>query len=78
MSNQPEDHLFSNGLITVKQACKEFSVSAAFLYAAMERGELGYVKLRRARRIPRQEMLEYVKANYKPGWKPRPGETGKE
>jgi excisionase family DNA binding protein len=57
---QPRSELVADGLLTVVEACKMLAVSRSFLYAAMDNGALSYVKLGRARRIPRRALIEYV------------------
>jgi excisionase family DNA binding protein len=52
--------LLAEGLMTVREAASLCRVSRAFLYAAMDRGELPYCKLGRARRIPRRGLLEFM------------------
>jgi excisionase family DNA binding protein len=52
--------LLAEGLLTVREAASLCRVSRGFLYAAMERGELPYCKLGRARRIPRRGLLEFA------------------
>lgn len=54
-------------MMTVYQVCSELKASRAFVYRLMSTGELGFVEMGRARRIPRQAMLEYLAANYRPG-----------
>lgn len=53
----------SDGLLRVADAARFLSVSRSTLYELMDRGELRYVKLGRARRIPRQALSELVEKN---------------
>jgi excisionase family DNA binding protein len=46
------------GLMTVKGAVEFLCVSRSWLYGAMDRGELAYVRLGRARRIPKRALIE--------------------
>lgn len=44
--------VINDGLATVDEAAEFLGIGRSWLYAAMERGELCYCKLGRARRIP--------------------------
>lgn len=63
------DALVADGLMTVAQASEFLSVARSTLYLAMERGELPYVKLGRARRLPRRAVIEFAAANLHGGWR---------
>ena len=52
MSNRGRD-LCEDGLLTVADAARFLGLARSTLYVLMERGELSFVKLGRARRIPR-------------------------
>jgi excisionase family DNA binding protein len=56
--------------VPVAEAARLLSVSRSFVYTAMERGHLLYVKLGRARRIPRRALTEYVAARLRGGTRP--------
>jgi excisionase family DNA binding protein len=58
----PHTYLLADGLVSTAEAARSLSVSRSFLYVAMGRGELPYVKLGRARRIPRRALIEFVAA----------------
>ncbi len=62
------DGILSEGLVSVSQASKLLSLSRSTLYSLMERGELPYVKLGRARRVSRKALSELVARNAKGGW----------
>lgn len=50
--------LVADGLLTVKEAIAFISLSRSTLHKLMENGQLGYVKIGKARRIPRKALLE--------------------
>jgi excisionase family DNA binding protein len=50
--------LVSEGLCRVGEAARFLGVSRSTLYQLMDRGELPYVKLGKARRIPRNGLVE--------------------
>lgn len=52
--------LVADGLLTVEQAGRLLSCSRSYLYARMDSGELPFVRLGRARRIPRRAVLEFA------------------
>jgi len=60
--------LVGEGLVTVAQACRFLAVSRSFLYGAMERGEIAYCRLGRARRIPVRALMEYAAKRLQGGW----------
>ena len=47
-------------LLTIEQTARLLSVSRSFLYAQMDAGELPFVRLGRARRLPRRAVLEFA------------------
>lgn len=49
-------------LLTIPNAAKQLSVSRGMLYNLMERGDLAYVKIGRARRIPVCEIDRLINA----------------
>ena len=55
--------LVAAGLVTVREAASFLGISVAGLYALMARGELPFVKLGRARRIPRRALVELAARN---------------
>jgi excisionase family DNA binding protein len=50
--------LVADGLVTVREAAQWLGLGRAKLYQMMERGELAYVKIGRARRIPRGALVD--------------------
>jgi len=48
--------LVKDGAMTISEAMRFAGVGRSFLYEAMERGELAYVKIGKARRIPRRAL----------------------
>ena len=62
------DEVLADGLLTVQDAAAFLSVGIRTLYDAMERGELPYCKIGRARRIPKRGLLAFAGANLKGGW----------
>jgi len=52
----PED-LVADGLVTVKEAEEFLGIRRSKLYELMERGELPYVKIGSARRIPKRALI---------------------
>ena len=50
--------LVADGLVTVREAAQWLGLGRAKLYQMMEQGELAYVKIGRARRIPRGALVD--------------------
>jgi excisionase family DNA binding protein len=50
--------LVADGLVTVREAAEWLGLGRAKLYKMMEQGELAYVKIGRARRIPRGALID--------------------
>ncbi|MFI5398499.1 MAG: helix-turn-helix domain-containing protein [Candidatus Binatia bacterium] len=63
-----EVDMVQDGLAGVREAAKFLSLSRSTLYALMESGQLVYVKIGRARRIPRRALIELAAANVRGGW----------
>lgn len=61
--------MVEEGLLSVREAARFLSVSRSTLYELMESGQLHYVKLGRARRIPRRAVLELAARNLRGGWR---------
>ncbi len=59
--------LVADGLLVVSKAADFLGLSRSKIYALMDSGELVYVKLGRARRIPRRALIELAAANLKGG-----------
>jgi excisionase family DNA binding protein len=60
--------LVSDGLLNVAESAVFLRLSRSAVYALMERGELQYVKLGRARRIPRRALEQLAASNMQGGW----------
>ena len=54
--------LVAEGLMRVAEVAEFLGVSRGFVYAEMARGALPWLKLGRARRLPRRAVLEYAAA----------------
>lgn len=65
MAGRPD--LLSEGLLTVGEACRLLAVSRSFLYSQMDAGAIPFVRLGRARRIPRAALLAYVSRHLRGG-----------
>lgn len=68
--DRPAADLIADGLLTVEQAGRLLSCSRSYLYARMDAGELPFVRLGRARRIPRRAVLEFAAARLTGGQAP--------
>lgn len=68
MDNKISVDLVGAGLLNVEQACEWTGLSRAKLYQLMEKGELPFVKIGRARRIPKRALIEFAAANLRGGW----------
>lgn len=64
--------LVQDGLATVAEAQKFTSLSRSTLYSMMDAGQLVFVKLGRARRIPWRALVELAAANVRGGWQSDP------
>lgn len=67
----PRESEYAQGvekLLKVAEAAKLLSLSRSTLYQLMESGQLVYVRIGRARRIPRSALAEIMKKNWKGGW----------
>ena len=62
-----EGELVSEGLMRVPEAARFLSVSRAHVYSLMDRGELPWVKLGRARSIPRAAVTRLAAENLRGG-----------
>jgi excisionase family DNA binding protein len=52
-----------DGLVTVRDSAAFLKISVASVYALMARGELPYVKIGRARRVPRRALFDLATKN---------------
>ena len=57
------------GLLTVAEVAKMLHVARTTVYGLMARGVLQYVKIGKARRIPRAAVRDFVNRNLKGAWK---------
>jgi excisionase family DNA binding protein len=64
------DALLADGLVPVSEAAAFLGVSRSTLYALMERGELPYVKIGRARRVPRRALITLAAARLRGALQP--------
>lgn len=64
-----KEAVVEEGLLSVREAARFLSVSRSTLYELMESGQLHYVKLGRARRIPRRAVLALAARNLRGGWR---------
>lgn len=58
-----DDSLMKEGLCNTSESAVFLGVSRSTVYLLMETGRLPYVKIRRSRRIPRQALIDFAKAN---------------
>lgn len=70
------DALLGDGLTDVKGAAEFLAVSRTTVYGLMETGQLRYVKIGKARRIPRRALVELAAANLRGGWADASGPAG--
>lgn len=68
MDRDQAARLVGEGLMTVEQACEWIGLSRAKLYQLMEQGRLPYVKVGKARRIPKQALVEFAAEHLRGGW----------
>lgn len=66
---QSKIELVTDGLAAMKEAIQFSGLSRSKIYNLMENGELAYVKIGRARRIPRRALVELAAANLRGGWR---------
>jgi excisionase family DNA binding protein len=59
--------LVSGGLLTVREAEAFIGLKRSMLYKLMDRGELAYVKIGAARRIPKAALIKLAAENLKVG-----------
>jgi excisionase family DNA binding protein len=61
------DDLVADGLLTVAEATSFLSVSRSTLYGLMDQGRLAWVKIGRARRVPKRALVALASANLRGG-----------
>ena len=55
--------IVADGLLTIKEAGAFLKVSRATIYTLMDSGDLPFVKIGRARRIPKRAVIEFAQRN---------------
>jgi excisionase family DNA binding protein len=55
--------LVGDGLLTVSEAIAFMRLSRSTLYTLMDEGELAYVRIGRARRIPKRALIDLAMAH---------------
>lgn len=68
MNKQDGECLVADGLVSIDDAMGFLQVSRSTLYALMDQGLLQYVKLGRARRIPKKALIELAASNLRGGF----------
>jgi excisionase family DNA binding protein len=56
------------GLLTVAETARVLHVGRTTVYALMERGQLQFVRIGKARRIPKAAVRDLIKRNLKGAW----------
>jgi len=54
------ESLVSDGLVTLREACRFLAISRATLYRLMQAGELQSAKIGKGRRIPRSSLVAFA------------------
>ncbi len=62
------DELYE-GLLTVREAAKLLHVGCTMIYRLTNAGELQFVKIGKARRIPKAAVRDFIRRNLKGGWR---------
>jgi excisionase family DNA binding protein len=65
--NDATQKLLAGGLLTIDQAEKFAGLGRSTLYKYMDEGALPYAKIGRARRIPKQALIDFVAGHLKDG-----------
>jgi len=63
MKAADRDELVSDGLMTVAEVVAFLRLSRSTVYGLMDKDKLAYVRVGRARRIPRRAVVELAAAN---------------
>jgi excisionase family DNA binding protein len=66
MNTSDKPAILADGLLTVKEAMQLCKMGRSYLYAEMDHGRLAWVKLGRARRIPRASLLALMEKGLTP------------
>lgn len=64
-----DEQTVADGLMNVSEAMAFLAVARSTLYQLMETGQLPYVKIGRARRIPRRALIQLAASNLRGGWR---------
>jgi excisionase family DNA binding protein len=62
------NELLSDGAMGVESAAEFSSLGRTYLYGAMERGELRFVKCGKRRLIPKRELIRFMGERLIGGW----------
>ena len=65
MGYHTTEALVGDGLLTVSEAIAFLRLSRSTLYSLMDAGDLAYVRIGRARRIPRRAVVDLAAAHLK-------------
>jgi excisionase family DNA binding protein len=65
---EDKEKLVDLGLMKVKDAAGFLGLSRSSIYAKMDTGELSFVKIGRARRVPRRAVVEFAARRLTGGW----------
>lgn len=57
-----------DGLLSIKEAARFLAIGRSKLYDLMDRGALSYVKIGKARRVPKRGLAEFAAKNLRGGW----------
>jgi excisionase family DNA binding protein len=68
-SRRGDAELVADGLLTVAAAATYLSCSRSKVYQLMDEGELRFVKLGRARRVPRRALIQLAAQYLQGGWR---------
>lgn len=60
------EEILRDGLMTVREAAQFSGLGKTTLYGLMETGRLAYVRVGRARRIPKRELLRFLASQLVP------------
>lgn len=60
VNHDPRLTLVADGLVRVSEACKILSIGKSKLYELMTKGDVPFVQLGSARRIPRRAVMELM------------------
>jgi len=66
-TTESTQRLVESGLMTVQEAAKFLGLSRSKVYGLMEAGRLRYTKIDRARRVPRQAVIDLAHASLQGG-----------